>query len=65
MKLVVDRFEGDFAVLEMPDKTFVNVPKGILEGAKESDVISITVDQDETALRKREVESLMDELFRD
>lgn len=41
--LIIDRFEGDFAVIEMDDTTF-NFPKNLLPpDAKEGDVINIEV----------------------
>ena len=39
-KLIIDRFEGDFAVCETEDLEFVNFPKAVLPlDAKEGDVI--------------------------
>ena len=43
MKIIIDRFEGDFAVAELPDKRMLNVPKALFEGAKEGDAAEITV----------------------
>ncbi len=63
--LIIDRFESDIAVIEYDNITF-DLPRVLLpKGAKEGDVIriSITVDKEETALRRRKVERLMDELF--
>lgn len=65
MKVIIDRFEGDFAVVEMPDKTFINVPKQIFKEAVESDVIDITVDKYETERRKKRIVGLLNELFKD
>ena len=65
MKVIIDRFEGDFAVVELPDKTFINVPKQLFLDAKESDVIDITIDKSETNNRKEKIKGLMDELFKD
>jgi len=27
MKYIIDRFEGDFAIVELADKTFSNIPR--------------------------------------
>jgi hypothetical protein len=62
---VIDRLEGDWAVIEYGDKTF-NIPTGILPPeAKEGDVIDIIVKvQDKkTEGRKDKIKSLVDELF--
>ncbi len=68
-KGVIDRFEGDIAVVEFEDKTFEDLPKGKLPpGVQEGDVIiiengSIRFDEKETKRLKDEIESLMDDLF--
>lgn len=65
MKVTIDRFEGDMAVIELPDQTFINVPKKLFPGAKESDVIDMSIDKDETEERKKRIIGLMDDLFKD
>lgn len=66
MKVIIDRFEGDFAVVELPDKTMVNMLKILLPSeAKEGDVISITVDKEETKNRKAHIEKLMNDVWED
>ncbi|MCQ6563487.1 DUF3006 domain-containing protein [Paenibacillus mendelii] len=65
---VIDRFEGDIAVIETDEAT-IDVPKSKLpRGAKSGDTVIIEgdtfrIDADDTKKRKREIESLMDELF--
>lgn len=64
MKVSIDRFEGDYAVVELPDMSTVDMSKQLLpKGAKEGDVLSISIDIDETKNRKKKVEKLMDELW--
>ncbi len=42
MKLVIDRFEGEYAVCEAPDLSRVNIPRGELgENAREGDVLEL------------------------
>ena len=48
LKVIIDRFEGDYAVVETEDKIMVNLPKSLIPGAKEGDVISISIDEEET-----------------
>lgn len=65
MKYIVDRFEGDFAVVELEDKTFVNIPKSAIPSeAKEGSVIDITVDIEGASARAHKVNKLMDNLFK-
>ena len=48
MKWIVDRIEGDVAVLELSSKVTVNIPVNCLpNGVKENDVISLSIDSDE------------------
>ena len=65
-KLIIDRFEGDFAVCETEDLEFINFPKAALPcGVKEGDVIAISIDKSETDKRKEKIEGLMNSLFKD
>ncbi|MDD3654404.1 MAG: DUF3006 domain-containing protein [Desulfotomaculaceae bacterium] len=65
--LVIDRFEGEYALIEMNRKIF-HIPKKLVpKGAKEGDVIDIavTVDIEATAKRKQQVDQLARSLFKD
>jgi hypothetical protein len=63
MKVTVDRFEGDFAVVELENGDFVNMHKGLLpEGVKEGGVILIEKDGEETEKRRRRISGLLEEL---
>ncbi|HHW57288.1 MAG TPA: DUF3006 domain-containing protein [Clostridia bacterium] len=62
---IIDRFEGDWAVIEYGDKTF-NFPKELLpKEAKEGDVLKfdITVDREETEKRRKIIKDLAKDLF--
>jgi hypothetical protein len=64
MKVILDRFEGEFAVVEMVDKTTINMPKILLpKFTKEGDVIEITVDEEATEKRKKVISRLMGEVW--
>ena len=65
MRVIVDRFEGDFAVVEKEEGVFYNVPKSLLVGAKEGDVIDIVINHEETERLREEVDDLIDDLFID
>jgi len=63
--LIIDRFEGDFAVVETSDG-FINIPKKDLPcNAKEGDVLSVNIDSNETDSRKKRIEGMMNNLFKD
>lgn len=62
---IIDRFEGQWAVIEYGDDVF-NLPKKALpEGSKEGDVldIEIKVDEDATRARKERIQRMADQLF--
>ncbi len=64
MKIIIDRFEGDFAIAELQNKKIVNIPKAIIPPeAVEGDVISIEINREETEERKREIKNLMNDLW--
>lgn len=63
MKIILDRFEGTQAVLELPNRKMVMAPAVLFEGAKEGDVISILVDPAETQLRKEKIKELMNQVW--
>jgi hypothetical protein len=64
MKVIVDRFEGSFAVVELEDRSMVNMPRQLLpDEAKEGDVLAIEIDESETASRKKRISKLMDNLW--
>ena len=63
--LIIDRFEGDYAVVETSDG-FINIPKKDLpRNAKEGDFISVSINSNETESRKKHIEGMMNNLFKD
>ena len=64
MKVIIDRFEGNFVVVELPNKTTVDMDIKLLEpDVKEGDIIEIRTLRHETENRKNKVQDLMKELF--
>lgn len=64
MIVIVDRFEGEFAVVELPDKTMVNMPVVLLpEGTQEGDLVEISVNQEATKQKAEKITRLMDEVW--
>ena len=43
VRVIIDRFEEEFAVAELPDKSMLSVPKALFDGAEEGDAVEITV----------------------
>ncbi|MGJ7045097.1 DUF3006 domain-containing protein [Thermoanaerobacterium thermosulfurigenes] len=64
---IIDRFEGDYAVIEFGRITF-NFPRTLLpKDLKEGDVIKfdVRIDSEETLKRSQKIKRLADELFRE
>lgn len=70
-KFIVDRVEGDKAVLECENGDMVNLElKALPKNIKEGDVInfqenSYFLNSDETKARKEKIKNLMNSLFED
>ena len=66
MKVVIDRFEGAVAVVELPNGQMIDCPKALLpDNAKEGSILTITVDENETDAKLKEVTARMNKLFKD
>jgi hypothetical protein len=69
MKVVIDRFEGDYAVCEKENREMIDIKRDrIPKEAKESDVLDIQddkieIDVNETEKRKKEIEELTKDLW--
>lgn len=70
-RIIIDRFEGEFAVCECEGKHMENVPRGLLPAeAKEGDCLvekdgAWQIDVDETSSRKSRIDALAKSLFVD
>lgn len=66
MNLIIDRFEGEYAVMELESGTHANMPRVLLPTeAREGDTVSIQIDKQATEGRKQRIGSLMNSLFED
>lgn len=65
MKVIIDRFEGSYAIVEITEGVFEQIPNSLLPGAKEGDIINISIEKTETQKRKEEIEKLMNQVFED
>lgn len=64
MRFTIDRFEGDYAIVELEDMQMVEIPRIALPmEAKEGDIIQVTIDQDETEKRRKRIEEKFKSLF--
>ncbi len=70
MQLIIDRFEGQMAICEKPDRTMINIPRSKLPPqAREGDVLilegdSIRIDSAETAKRKKAMDEKLKGLWK-
>ena len=63
--LIIDRFEGDFAVIETSDG-IVNIPKKDMPpNAKEGDVLLLSIESNGTEKRKERIDGMLDSIFKD
>lgn len=66
MRIVIDRFEGELAVIELPNGNMINCPKAMLPyDVKEGDIISTVVDEKATKEKKKALTDRMNRLFDD
>lgn len=69
MKVIIDRFEGKFAVCQKEDMSMVNIDRSILPGdAKEGDVLyldngNISVNKEETDKLKKAIDKLSKDIW--
>lgn len=63
MKIIIDRFEEDFAVVEVGEK-YIDVAREILPPeAREGDIISIEIDAEATNQRRKFIHDEYDDLW--
>ncbi len=65
MRLVIDRFEENFAVLVDDDGIEYNVDRLLFKNSKEKDVIFITYSSKDTKDQEQKINKLMNKLFED
>lgn len=62
MKIIVDRIEENYAIVELNGKTY-DLPIELIPDVKEGDILKIEVLKDETEQRKEEIQKLMNTVF--
>lgn len=63
MRVIIDRFEGNYAIVEMDIGNMCVIPRKLIPDAKENDVIDIEINELETLKRKDEINKFSDEVF--
>lgn len=69
MEVIIDRFEGDFAVCEKPNREMMDIHKEKLPpDVKEGDVLiisdgQITIDPEKRKAREERIQNLMNDLW--
>lgn len=65
MQLIVDRFEGEWAVCEYGDGKMLELPRTVLpKDVRDGDVLLITVDRKATIEREAYADELRNRMFR-
>ena len=57
MKVIIDRFEGDYAIVELDEGKILELPKELIPEAEEGDVINIEILKEETNKRKEQIKN--------
>ena len=63
MEVIVDRIEGDYAVVEVDKGKMCNLPIELVPNVKEGDIVTIIINKDKTEERKKIIEELMNSVF--
>ena len=68
IKGIIDRFEGQYAVVELSDGKIIDIDRAQLPAEAEEGMVidifsSITINLDETKRRKEEIEKLTEDLW--
>ena len=63
MKIIIDRFEGEYAVCEVSKGEYVNIPRLLVADAEEGDIVLIEVLKDENETRRNDMKKRLMGLF--
>lgn len=64
MQVIIDRFEGNFAVVELENKERISMPKSLVpKGAKEGDIIDIVINEALTKKRREQMGNRLKDLW--
>ena len=63
MKVIIDRFEGEYAIVEIEVGQYAHISKLLVPNAKEGDLVYIEIDKEDTRKRKEDITKLMNSVF--
>lgn len=63
MKIIIDRFEGNFAICETENGKMLDVPSDLFLNAHEGDVFDISFNEKETKRKKENANKRLKNLF--
>ena len=63
MRVIIDRFEGSIAIVEISEGEYAKIPRSLLPDAHEGDVIDISIDRKETKARLERISEMQENLF--
>ncbi|TJX13929.1 DUF3006 domain-containing protein [Tissierella creatinini] len=64
MIITIDRFEGNFAIVELEDRRMINMPRELVpEEAIEGDILQIQISLDKTEELKKKIEKEVEGLW--
>ncbi len=63
MRVIIDRFEGKYAVVETESGAQAELLRLLVPDAGEGDVVDIIINAEETEKRRKKIKSLKDMLF--
>ena len=64
VKVIIDRIEGDYAIVELEDGTIIETKKELFEDIEEGDIYYIKKDMEAKHERVEEIASLFERLKR-
>lgn len=65
MKVIIDRLEEDYAIVELEEGKMLEIPKELFPEAKEGDIVNIEISKEETNKRKEQIKKMMNNIFED
>lgn len=66
MKIIIDRFENDIAVVELENGKMIDCPRELFpNNAKEGSIIKIMVDEKATTEKLEQMQKRLNRLFKD
>ena len=65
MDVIIDRFEGSYAIIELPSNKTIKAPRELFQSAREGDIFTIFKADDKTLERQKLMRERFDKLKMD